>query len=100
MQTSGCTNPPYGAPRKKISTFLSLTRALTRRATTLLLSNNTPTEEHVMAAHIETVRMPRSSRSDLIRYVKAPAGALRRWAERGQIGASYSHDVRRATGAR
>lgn len=53
-----------------------------------------------MAAHIETVRMPRSSRSDLIRYVKAPAGALRRWAERGQIGASYSHDVRRATGAR
>lgn len=53
-----------------------------------------------MTANVETIRIQTKARPEWARYLKATTAAVRRWGERGQLGASPSRDIGRATGAR
>lgn len=53
-----------------------------------------------MAAATDTIRIPRRTRPDWAGPFRAVATVVRRWGEAGQLGASSSQDIRRATGAR
>lgn len=57
-------------------------------------------KENATTANVETIRIQTKARPDWARYLMASAPAVRRWGERGQLGASPERDIGRATGAR